>query len=220
MGDGRVLCQERILRRARHYYAKVIDDYPDTKLAEMSKGRVTEFAAEPATPTPPFEWVAKLLPESKKVGPTISPARNQSGGRSGPTNVARAATGRRFQSLRRCEQPRQNRVDLSDCEAIRAHSRQNCATGVARRGTAVFAASGIAAYAGRMVHRRNLGLQRLRGLPVWCCDALSAGHPNGVRSGVRVGQLPPQPGRVSHRSGRQGNRKQDALQGRWLAQRR
>jgi outer membrane protein assembly factor BamD (BamD/ComL family) len=78
---------------ARHYYAKVIDDYPDTKLAEMSKGRVTEYAAEPATPTPPFEWVAKLLPESKKVGPTITPAMYQNGGQSGPANVAGTGTG-------------------------------------------------------------------------------------------------------------------------------
>jgi outer membrane protein assembly factor BamD (BamD/ComL family) len=74
---------------ARHYYAKVIDDYPDTKLAEMSKGRVTEFSAEPGTPTPPFEWIADLLPASKKVGPTITPAGYQSGPQSGSAvNVA------------------------------------------------------------------------------------------------------------------------------------
>jgi hypothetical protein len=49
---------------------------------------VTEFSAEPATPTPPFQWVADLLPASKKVGPTITPANFQTGPQSGSTNVA------------------------------------------------------------------------------------------------------------------------------------
>jgi outer membrane protein assembly factor BamD (BamD/ComL family) len=62
---------------ARHYYAKVIDDYPDTKLAELSRGRVTEFAAEPANPTPPFEWLVDLLPASKKSSPTLTPVSAQ-----------------------------------------------------------------------------------------------------------------------------------------------
>lgn len=58
---------------ARHYYAKVVDKYPETKLAEVSRNRMTEFAAEPASPTPPFEWLVNILPTSKKLGPTITP---------------------------------------------------------------------------------------------------------------------------------------------------
>ena len=59
---------------ARHYYAKVIDEFPETKLAEMSRDRVTEFKAEPANPTPPFEWLVQWLPDSKKSGPTATPS--------------------------------------------------------------------------------------------------------------------------------------------------
>ncbi len=59
---------------ARHYYAKVIDDFPETKLAELSREKVTEFAAEPANPAPPFEWLVNILPVSKKSGPTATPA--------------------------------------------------------------------------------------------------------------------------------------------------
>jgi outer membrane protein assembly factor BamD (BamD/ComL family) len=58
---------------ARHYYSKVIDKYPETKLAEVSRSRMDEFAAEPATPTPPFQWIVDLLPTSKKLGPSITP---------------------------------------------------------------------------------------------------------------------------------------------------
>ena len=58
---------------ARHYYAKVIDDFPETKLADLSREKVTEFAAEPANPTPPFEWLVNILPASKKSGPTVAP---------------------------------------------------------------------------------------------------------------------------------------------------
>ncbi len=58
---------------ARHYYAKVIDEFPETKLAELSHERVNDFKAEPANPTPPFEWLVKWLPESKKGGPNVTP---------------------------------------------------------------------------------------------------------------------------------------------------
>jgi hypothetical protein len=57
---------------ARHYYAKVVEDYPDTKLAEESRIKMTGFAAEPANPTPTFQWLVDILPASKKSGPQIS----------------------------------------------------------------------------------------------------------------------------------------------------
>ncbi len=57
---------------ARHYYTKVVEDYPDTKLAEQSRTKMTGFAAEPANPTPTFQWLVDILPASKKSGPQIS----------------------------------------------------------------------------------------------------------------------------------------------------
>lgn len=56
---------------ARHYFTKVVDDYPETKLASESRNRLDTFKSEPDNPDPPFEWLVKLLPTSKKQGPTI-----------------------------------------------------------------------------------------------------------------------------------------------------
>jgi tetratricopeptide (TPR) repeat protein len=56
---------------ARHYYAKLVHDYPDTKLAEQSRTRIDEFKSQPDNPEPPFEWFVNLFPSSKKSGPVI-----------------------------------------------------------------------------------------------------------------------------------------------------
>jgi outer membrane protein assembly factor BamD (BamD/ComL family) len=56
---------------ARHYWGKLIRDFPDTKLAAESRRRVEEVHDEPDNPDPPFEWLANLLPASKKDGPAI-----------------------------------------------------------------------------------------------------------------------------------------------------
>jgi hypothetical protein len=66
---------------ARHYYAKVVEEYPGTKLAEQSKARMDEFKAEPDNPDPPFEWLVDLLPASKKEGPVVPAMASR------PTNV-------------------------------------------------------------------------------------------------------------------------------------
>ncbi len=56
---------------ARVYYAKVIKDYPETRIAEDSRTRLAEYKEKPDSPTPPFQWLADLLPESKKEGPVL-----------------------------------------------------------------------------------------------------------------------------------------------------
>lgn len=56
---------------ARHYYSKVLDEFPETKLAAESRSRMDGFKNEPDNPAPPFEWLVNLLPASKKEGPTI-----------------------------------------------------------------------------------------------------------------------------------------------------
>jgi outer membrane protein assembly factor BamD (BamD/ComL family) len=75
---------------ARHYYAKVVEDYPDTKLAEQSRTRMSEFAAEPASPTPTFQWLVDILPASKKNGPQITLPASSS---TSVQNVASASEG-------------------------------------------------------------------------------------------------------------------------------
>ena len=56
---------------SRMYYAKVAKEFPETKLAQESRSRLEQIEAEPDNPTPPFEWLANLMPQSKREGPSI-----------------------------------------------------------------------------------------------------------------------------------------------------
>lgn len=56
---------------ARIYYAKVAKEYPDTQLAQESRTRLEQLQAEPDNPTPPFQWLVNVLPQSKREGPAI-----------------------------------------------------------------------------------------------------------------------------------------------------
>ena len=51
---------------------------------------LTEFAAEPANPTPTFQWLVDILPASKKSGPQIS---LPTGAQTATQNVASASEG-------------------------------------------------------------------------------------------------------------------------------
>jgi outer membrane protein assembly factor BamD (BamD/ComL family) len=56
---------------AKHYYAKLIKNYPETKLAQESLAKIETYKTLPDNPEVPFQWVADLLPASKKEGPVI-----------------------------------------------------------------------------------------------------------------------------------------------------
>lgn len=56
---------------ARHYYEKVVKDYPETKLAQESRGKMGQYKGLPDNPPQPFQWLADLLPATKKEGPVI-----------------------------------------------------------------------------------------------------------------------------------------------------
>jgi len=56
---------------AKHYLTKVTTEFPDTKLAQEANVKLAEYKTLPDNPDPPFEWIANLLPESKKNGPTL-----------------------------------------------------------------------------------------------------------------------------------------------------
>ena len=73
---------------ARHYFTKVVEDFPETKLAAESGRRLEEFQGEPDNPDPPFEWLVNLLPTSKKDGPTI-PKNVQNVAERTPSNTLR-----------------------------------------------------------------------------------------------------------------------------------
>jgi TolA-binding protein len=51
---------------AKHYYAAVIQKYPDTELAQKSKDRVAELKGLPDDPTKPLGFLVDLLPESRE----------------------------------------------------------------------------------------------------------------------------------------------------------
>ena len=62
---------------AKIYYAEVIKDYPDTRLAQESKSKIDTCRDLPDA-KPPFEWLVKVLPQSKKETPTINVAQTPS----------------------------------------------------------------------------------------------------------------------------------------------
>ena len=56
---------------AKYYYAKVVTDYPETKLAQESRTRIDQYKAEPDNPVQPFQWLVDILPQSKREGPVL-----------------------------------------------------------------------------------------------------------------------------------------------------
>jgi outer membrane protein assembly factor BamD (BamD/ComL family) len=56
---------------ARFYYAKIVKDFPDTKLAVESRGRLEQYKGLPDNPALTFQWLVNLLPASKRDGPVL-----------------------------------------------------------------------------------------------------------------------------------------------------
>jgi tetratricopeptide (TPR) repeat protein len=51
---------------AKHYYAQVMQKYPDTELAAKSRDRVAEIKGEPENPAKPLGFLVDLLPENRE----------------------------------------------------------------------------------------------------------------------------------------------------------
>src|SRR5882757_5187577 len=51
---------------AKHYYAQVIQKYPDTDLSQKSRDRIAEIKSEPENPTKPLGFLVDLLPENRE----------------------------------------------------------------------------------------------------------------------------------------------------------
>jgi outer membrane protein assembly factor BamD (BamD/ComL family) len=51
---------------ARHYYAQVMEKYPNTELASQARTRVSEISSEPDKPPKRLAWLVDLFPESSE----------------------------------------------------------------------------------------------------------------------------------------------------------
>jgi TolA-binding protein len=51
---------------AKHYYAAVIEKYPDTELSQKSRERYAEIKGEPENPAKPLGFLVDLLPENRE----------------------------------------------------------------------------------------------------------------------------------------------------------
>ena len=56
---------------SRHFYDKIVEEYPETQLAQESRSRLEQIKDEPAAPDDPFEWLVKWLPQSSREGPVL-----------------------------------------------------------------------------------------------------------------------------------------------------
>ncbi len=56
---------------AKTHFKNVVSEYPGTKLAVDAQAKVDAAKGLPDSPTPPFAWVEKLLPHSKRAGPVM-----------------------------------------------------------------------------------------------------------------------------------------------------
>lgn len=52
---------------AKHYYAALIAEYPDTPFGERAEQRIREIGGEPDVPEPPLGWVVAMFPEDDVV---------------------------------------------------------------------------------------------------------------------------------------------------------
>jgi len=73
---------------ARHYYAEVMKDYPNTELASKARDRVAQIAGEPGTPAKPLGAIVELFPQSTEKARVARIPELKNGGRlaEGPTN--------------------------------------------------------------------------------------------------------------------------------------
>ena len=56
---------------SRHFYEKIIEEYPETQLAQESRARMETIKGEQAVPDDPFIWLTRWFPESKREGPVL-----------------------------------------------------------------------------------------------------------------------------------------------------
>jgi len=54
---------------ARYYYAQIVNDFPDTQLAQAASQRIKNYEGEPDVPSSNLEWIAKIIPDRRKTVP-------------------------------------------------------------------------------------------------------------------------------------------------------
>ena len=58
-------------RAAGHYYARVVNEFPDTPLAQRAQERIGQIAGLPPVPPQRAQWLVNLFPEADPVKPLI-----------------------------------------------------------------------------------------------------------------------------------------------------
>ncbi len=56
---------------SRHFYDKIVDEYPETQLAQESRSRLEQIRTEPDNPADPWAWLVGMFPASKREGPVL-----------------------------------------------------------------------------------------------------------------------------------------------------
>jgi len=73
---------------AKAHFRNVVEEYPQTRLAEDSRKRIDDCKGKPEVPTPPFAWLEAILPKSKRIGPSIANVPPPPKSKANPANVA------------------------------------------------------------------------------------------------------------------------------------
>ena len=60
---GEYYYKNKYYTASKAYYQTVVDNWPDTQLAQEAKTKIESTAGKPGAPTPPFDWLVKWLPQ-------------------------------------------------------------------------------------------------------------------------------------------------------------
>ena len=76
-------------RAATHYYTRLVQEFPDTPLAQKVEPRIGQIADLPPVPPQKAQWLVNLFPESDPVKPLLEKTRlDNSGGIQSVENIA------------------------------------------------------------------------------------------------------------------------------------
>ncbi len=60
---GEYYYKNKYYTASKAYYQTVVDNWPDTQLAQSAKTKIESTKGKPGLPHPPFDWLVKLLPQ-------------------------------------------------------------------------------------------------------------------------------------------------------------
>ncbi len=57
---------------AKHYYAALIESYPETPFGERAQQRMNEITGQPDVPEQPLSWLVAMFPDEKDIKPRLN----------------------------------------------------------------------------------------------------------------------------------------------------